>query len=86
MSQEKELDSMSNIAALPSLSHKLISEACSGGGLVELVSDSPALKGNHSNNYVKKNTMSKRERKKKRKIEQHGISITLFNAHKHKQT
>lgn len=31
MYQEKELDSISNMSALPSLSHKLISVACSGG-------------------------------------------------------
>lgn len=31
MFQEKELNSMSNMSDLPSLSHKLISIACSGG-------------------------------------------------------
>lgn len=55
MSQENELDSMSNTAALPSLSHKLVSWACSeGGSLFEATSNSPALEGNHGDKHVKR--------------------------------
>lgn len=44
---------MSNIAALPSLSHKLVSVVCSRGrGLVGSSINSPALNHNHDNYYV----------------------------------
>lgn len=46
--QEKELDSMSNISALPSLSHKLISVACSGGEVFISMLYSSKLKVKHS--------------------------------------
>ena len=51
MSHENEFDSMSNIAALPSLSHKLISVACSEGReLFESEIKFPAL--NHNDNEI----------------------------------
>lgn len=44
---------MSNIAALPSLSHKLVSVVSSGGrGLFESSITSPALNCNHDDYYV----------------------------------
>jgi hypothetical protein len=46
---------MSNIATLPSLSHKLVSVVCSGGrGLFESSITSPALNYNHDDYYVRK--------------------------------
>lgn len=53
MSQEKELDSISSAAAVPSLSHKLMPGACSAGrGPLESTSDSSALKDKSVQNHV----------------------------------
>lgn len=48
MFQEKELDSMSNMSDLPSLSHKLTSVACSGGEVFTSMLYSSKLKETNS--------------------------------------